>query len=121
VATALGTGLLTGLVITPPAGLLVGVLTALAFVLKRGRALLRLGAVACLLVTAAYVVELQWHYHLPLNGSWPVTFSKVATISWLSVGLLTADVVVEMVQRRRERPPRRGPDELGGPQPAGAR
>ena len=58
---------------------------------------------ACLLISAAYVVELQWHYKLPLNGSWPATFSKVATISWLAVGLLTADVIVEMVQRRRAR------------------
>ena len=103
VGTALATGLLTGLVITPLAGVFVGALTALAFVLPRGRALLRLGAVACLLISAAYVVELQWHYKLPLNGSWPATFSKVATISWLAVGLLTADVIVEMVQRQRAR------------------
>ena len=100
-ATAIGTGLITGFVITPLAGVFVGALTALAFVLQRGRALLRLGAVACLLISAAYVVELQWHYTLPLNGSWPATFSKVATIAWLAVGLLAADVVVEMVQRRR--------------------
>ena len=58
------------------------------------------GPVACLLISAAYVVELQWHYKLPLNGSWPATFSKVATISWLAVGLLTAEVITEMVQRR---------------------
>ena len=113
-ATAIGTGLLTGLVITPLAGVIVGVLTALAFVLHRGRALLRLGAVACLLISAAYVVELQWHYGLPLNGSWPATFSKVATISWLAVGLLAADVVVEMVQRSRGRHGQQGGDAPAG-------
>ena len=113
-ATAIGTGLLTGLVITPLAGVIVGALTALAFVLQRGRALLRLGAVACLLISAAYVVELQWHYGLPLNGSWPATFSKVATISWLAVGLLAADVVVEMVQRSRGRHGQQGGDAPAG-------
>jgi arabinofuranan 3-O-arabinosyltransferase len=102
-ATAVGTGIAAGLVITPPAGVFVGALTALAFALRRGRALLRFGALACLAITAAYVVELQWHYSLPLNGSWPATFSKVATISWLAVALLGADVVVEAVQRQRPR------------------
>ncbi|MGZ4620058.1 MAG: hypothetical protein ACXV3F_15445, partial [Frankiaceae bacterium] len=118
---ALGAGLLIGLVITPLAGAFVGALTALAFVLQRGRALLRLGAVACLLISAAYVVELQWHYKLPLNGSWPATFSKVATISWLAVGLLTADVIVEMVQSRRARRRERGESLAAGPQPRHAR
>ncbi len=91
--------------ITPVAGLVVLAMTVAALLVPRGRLLLRIGSVAALAASAAYVFEVQARYNLPETGQWVQAFHRVATISWLAAGLIVADVLVGWA--RRDDPPRR--------------
>ena len=44
--------------------------------------------------------QVQVRYDLPSNGTWVASFHKVATLSWITVALLVADVGVAWVRRR---------------------
>jgi hypothetical protein len=99
-ATAvLVSAVLAGLLINPVAGLIVFAATLTAVLLPRARALLRIGSVSALVVSAAYVLEVQARYHLPDSSRWPQEFHKVATVSWVAVALLVADVLVGWARR----------------------
>jgi hypothetical protein len=89
----------TAIVIRPVVAPIVAVLAIVGLVLPRGRALLRLGSAACLAGSALYVLQAQARYHLPSNGQWVSAFHKVATLSWLAVALLVADVVLGWARR----------------------
>ncbi|HMA45865.1 MAG TPA: discoidin domain-containing protein, partial [Frankiaceae bacterium] len=104
VASALSVTAVAAFLVHPAAGALVGLLTLAALLLPRGRLLLRVGSAGCLAVSAAYVLDLQARYRLPSDGDWVAAFHKVATVSWLAVALLAADVVVAWA-RRRSPPP----------------
>jgi len=69
--------------------------TAVAAVWPRARVLLTGGAVACVAVIAAYILELQVRYAFPLKLSWPAHFQLVAPLGWAAVGLVVADGVLE--------------------------
>ncbi len=102
IIATVGAGALAALLITPLAGLIVLACTALALVVPRGRTLLRVGSVAALLGSALYVLEVQARYKLPETGQWVQAFHKVATVSWMAVALLVADVLVGWARRDLE-------------------
>ncbi len=96
-------GGLAAALITPLAGLVAAACTIAALLVPRGRTLLRFGSVLALVISAAYVLEVQARYDLPETGQWVQAFHKVATISWLAVAFLVADVLVGWA--RRDVPP----------------
>ncbi len=98
IGTVVASGLAFAL-ITPLAGAIVLVLSAVATLVPRGRTLLRFGSVAALAVSAGYVIEVQARYDLPETGQWVQAFHRVATISWLAAALLVADVLVGWARR----------------------
>uniref|UniRef100_UPI0020244792 hypothetical protein n=1 Tax=Frankia sp. CiP1_Cm_nod1 TaxID=2897160 RepID=UPI0020244792 len=87
--------------VNPVASVVTGVSTLAALVLPRGRLLLRAAPAGLLLVSVGYVVQVQLRHHLPVNGEWVQAFDKIATVSWIAILLLAADVVVAAAQRRR--------------------
>jgi hypothetical protein len=89
----------TAIVIRPVVAPIVAALALVGLLLPRGRALLRLGSAACLAASALYVLQAQARYDLPSNGQWVAAFHKVATLSWLAVALLVADVVLGWARR----------------------
>jgi len=91
----------TALLISPLGGLLALLAALVGLLVPRGRLLLRLAAPACLLVSALYVFEVQLRFHLQDNGQWVHAFHRVAVLSWLTVVLLVADVLVGWARRDR--------------------
>jgi arabinofuranan 3-O-arabinosyltransferase len=85
---------LAAIFITPLAGLIVLAATLIGLFVPRGRLLLRVGSVGALAVSVGYVLQVQARYNLPETGQWVQAFHKVATISWLAVAFLVADVLV---------------------------
>jgi hypothetical protein len=101
----LGSAALAFALITPLGGLVVLVLALAALLIPRGRILLRAGSVAALIVSAAYVIQVQARYNLPETGQWVQAFHRVATISWLAAMLLVADVLIGWARRDVPRDP----------------
>ncbi len=100
-ALAAAVALVALALVNPVASVVTGVSTLAALVLPRGRLLLRVAPVVLLLVSVGYVVQVQLRHHLPVNGEWVQEFDKIATVSWIAILLLAADVVVAAAQRRR--------------------
>ncbi|CAI7975175.1 arabinofuranan 3-O-arabinosyltransferase [Frankia sp. Hr75.2] len=98
--TALATGAASVVLVAPLAGLVVAVLTAAALRIPRARPLLRVAPAACLALSALYILQVQARHDLPANGSWVAAFDRVAMISWLTVLLLAADMIVSLVRAR---------------------
>jgi hypothetical protein len=92
-------------IVNPVAGAVTAAVTLVAALAPRGRVLLRAGAVGVLLISVAYVLEVQARYHLPVNGDWVAQFSKVATLSWLAVLFLGADAALAVLRDRDARRP----------------
>jgi hypothetical protein len=109
---ALAVGLGATVVVNPAAGTVVAMLTLVALVTTRGRLLLRIAPPLCLAGSALYVLEVVGRYSLPSSGSWVANFTRVATLSWLAVLLLTADLVVTAATGRAAR--RAGTAATGG-------
>jgi hypothetical protein len=86
----------------------IGVVVAacvLAVLLRpRLRFLLTIGAPACVVITAVYVVVQQYRHRYPYEYFWVDHFDAIANIVWLGVLLLAADAVVELVRRRTRAP-----------------
>jgi hypothetical protein len=99
VVAALAAGGLAAAFVTPLAGVAVLGATVLALLVRRGRTLVRVGAVALFAVSAAYVLEVQARYDLPETSAWAQAFHRVATLSWVAVALLVADVLVGWARR----------------------
>lgn len=99
VLAALVAGALAAALISPLAGAGLLVVTAVAALAPYGRVLLRVGSVAALAISVAYVLEVQARYRLPDNSGWAEAFHKVATMSWLAIALLVADVLVGWARR----------------------
>ena len=99
VVAVLVTGLVVALVVKPLAAPFAMAALVLTVALPRGRLLLRIGAPLCLALTALYVGEVQFRFHLPNSGQWVPAFAKVATLSWFVVVLLVLDVVADWVRR----------------------
>jgi hypothetical protein len=90
---------LTALVVNPQSAPFAAAALLVAALIPRGRALLRIGAVACLVISTLYILEVQYRYALPSSGQWVKAFGKVATLSWFVVVLLLLDVVIEWLRR----------------------
>jgi arabinofuranan 3-O-arabinosyltransferase len=103
------------IVIKPVVAPIVLALAVLGLLVPRGRALLRLGSAACLMASAVYVLQAQARYNLPSNGQWVQAFHKVATLSWLAVALLVADVVIGWARRSELPPPDTAPVDSSTP------
>ncbi|MBX6388353.1 MAG: hypothetical protein IRZ08_05030 [Frankia sp.] len=107
-------------IVSPQAGAITAAVTLVAALVPRGRVLLRVGSVAALAISAAYVLQVQIRYNLPVNGSWVAKFDKVALVSWLAVLFLGADATLALLHGRAAR---RGAGTAPGPasaaQPAG--
>ncbi|WP_322779396.1 alpha-(1-_3)-arabinofuranosyltransferase domain-containing protein [Frankia sp. Cas4] len=86
--------------VNPAASIATGLATLAALLLPRGRTLLTLGPVAVLTLSATYVIQVQLRHSLPSDGEWVRAFARVATVSWIAVLLLGADVLVTAVQHR---------------------
>jgi arabinofuranan 3-O-arabinosyltransferase len=99
VVAAVVSTVLAAVFITPLAGLIVLAATLVAMFVPRGRLLLRVGSVGALAISVGYVLQVQARYDLPETGQWVQAFHKVATISWLAVAFLVADVLVGWARR----------------------
>ncbi len=101
VVTVLISGLAAAGVIAPVAGLLVGLVVAIALWRPGGRALLSLGTAAAIGVSALYVLELQIRYRFPSKLDWPQHFAKVVGLTWIGVALFAVDAVVQWLRDRQ--------------------
>jgi arabinofuranan 3-O-arabinosyltransferase len=115
VAVAVGVGLLGAVLTRPWLGGVAAVLTLAAMLAPAWRIVLRVGSVVCLAISAMYVIEVQARYHLPASGDWVSAFHRVDGVSYLSVILLVADVIVASALRRAhptppDAPPQKQPD-----------
>jgi len=103
VLLALGAGLVAGVLVDPLLGVAVLALVAVALRLgRRGRAVLTLGALAAFVPAAAFMVLRQlWRGGLRADFTWPTAFDLAHYLAWVALLLLAADVVIEVVNRRR--------------------
>jgi hypothetical protein len=123
VATSLGAAVITGVLVRPVWGVVVGVLVAAALLRPRARIALRLLPATLAVLIGAYTAWGQLRHRYPASFEWPTYFERARNVAWLAVLLLVADVVVGRVLRgRRSRPPTEpGPtDAPDGPDAAGA-
>jgi hypothetical protein len=64
----------------------------------RLRPLLTLGGPAALALTGLYVVVQQYRFTYFSDFGWPSHFERVNELAWLSIILLAADVLVELLR-----------------------
>jgi hypothetical protein len=95
--------IITGLIVTPIAGVIVGALTAAVMWRPRWRGLWSAGAVVAVGISSLYVLELQFRYRFPAKLDWPQHFAKVVSLTWIGIVLFGIDAVVEWL-RNRPRP-----------------
>jgi arabinofuranan 3-O-arabinosyltransferase len=105
VATAVGAGLVAGVLIKPLPGLLVGLLVLASLVRPRWRVVLAIGAPAAIALAGLYVLVQQTRHDYPPVFEWPTFFDRVHVLGWFAVALLAADAVVEAVRTRRRSEP----------------
>jgi len=98
--TALVVAFLSGMLVAPWVGLLVGG-AALAVLLVPGtRWLLTVGAPVALACTGLYVFVQQGRHSYPAGLDWPARFDAVHVVGWIAVLLLVTDVIVDAVRSR---------------------
>ncbi len=100
VVLAAAVALASLVLVNPVASIATGVGTLAAMVVPRGRLLLRIVPVGLLLASVGYVVQVQIRHDLPVNGEWVQAFDKIATVSWIAVLLMAAEVLVTVAQHR---------------------
>ena len=100
VAGTVAAGVVAALVADPVLGVLVAAATLAALVTRRGRAVLTVGAVSGLALSALYVVVQQYRHGYPSDFTWPENFRRVNLVAWAAVVLLGADVLVERLRAR---------------------
>jgi len=103
VVVALIVGLCTSAVISPWAGLPVGIATLLALVLGYGRVVLAMGSVGLLVVVDRMVSAGQSKFRYLAEFGWPNHFETASTLAWFAVAALGADALVQEVRDRRAR------------------
>ncbi len=100
VFAAAGAALIAMALVNPVAAIVTGLATLAALLVPRGRTLLTLGPAVLLALSAAYVIQVQLRHGLPSDGEWVRAFGRIATVSWIAVLLLGADVLVTALGRR---------------------
>jgi hypothetical protein len=101
IVTTIGAGFVAAFVARWWVGVVVAVCVLAVLLRPRLRFLLTLGAPACIVITALYVIVQQYRYRYPYGYFWVEKFGAVANVVWLGVLLLAADAVVELVRNRR--------------------
>jgi hypothetical protein len=79
----------------------VGAATVVVLLVPRLRIVLGLVAIAAVVAAGAFVALHQARYHVPADGSWPLSFNAASQLAWAGVVFLGADAAVEVVLRRR--------------------
>jgi arabinofuranan 3-O-arabinosyltransferase len=97
----LASAAVSGFVIGPWAAPVVGLAVAVVLLRPTLRALLTIGAVACVVISGLYVVQLEVRYRFPAGSDWPSNFSAVTWVAWLAVALLVVDAVIEHLRSIR--------------------
>jgi hypothetical protein len=101
--TAIGAGVLGAVLISPVAGLLVGLLALAALLRARWRVALAIGAPFALGLAGLFVLVEQMRHRYPPVFEWPTFFERVHVLGWLAVAFIAADALVEVVRTRRRR------------------
>jgi arabinofuranan 3-O-arabinosyltransferase len=114
-AASIGAGVVAGAVLVPAAGPAVALAVAGACLIRRGRVVLALAAVAGMLATAVVMVVVEGVGGYPGNGQWPSHFEAAAVVTWLALALAVAEASVRAARARRARPP--GPEASPPPSP----
>src|SRR5213079_3537546 len=91
----------SGFVIGPWAAPVVGLAAAVVLLRPTLRALLTVGAVACVVISGLYVTQLAVRYNFPPGADWPSSFTAVTWVAWLAVALLVVDAVIEHLRSVR--------------------
>jgi arabinofuranan 3-O-arabinosyltransferase len=99
-AASAAAGLVAGFAARWWIGVVVGGCVLAVLLRPRWRALLTVGAVACVAGTGVYVVVQQYRYRYPYDFFWVEHFSAVTNVAWIAVLLLLGDAVVEVVRSR---------------------
>ena len=97
VGTPVAVGLVAAFVATPAVGLFVAAATLVGALSRRGRVLLRVMAVAALVVVVGFVVVQQLRFGYPAQYDWPQRFLRFEYVPWVAGLLLVADVVLDYV------------------------
>jgi hypothetical protein len=92
---------ITGLMVAPWVGVLVGAV-AYALMAPVRRYILLLPGVL-LAAVGLYIVLAQGHYHFPSIFEWDTLFPYARTPAWIAVAILTADLVISIAQRASAR------------------
>ena len=113
----LTTGVIVGVASRPWIGLVAAAAVGATLWWPRARAVLTVGSVGALAVSALYVVVQQGRYRYPTIFNWPSNFGGVADVAWLAVMLLGADAFVQILRwrARRRAPGIVPPDEAAEP------
>jgi hypothetical protein len=98
--TGAAVGALAAVIASPLAGSAVGIATVVALLAPRVRIVLGLAAIAAVVAAGAFVAVHQARYHVPADGSWPISFNTASQLAWAGVVFLGADAVVDAVLRR---------------------
>lgn len=106
VVVAVGlSAVVSGLVVVPWVGLLVGGLTWLALARPRWRLALRFGPAAILTFVTLYMAIAQFFRHYPARFDWASFYEGLRIPTWIAVLLLGADALIELVGRARRPEP----------------
>jgi hypothetical protein len=100
VAVVVGMAALGWALAGPAVGAITGLAAAAGTRSERARPLVLAGSAAALALAALYVVGIQLLHHPEPGLDWPSEMRKAHPLGWLSVLLLTADVVVARAWRR---------------------
>lgn len=109
-----GVGAVTGMVITPAAGALVGLVVLITLSVRQSRLLLTFGAIGSAALAAGYTLVNQARYDHPTGFGWSDYFHKVHAIAFIAIALLAADALVELIRHRSATTPHPdSPDRMG--------
>jgi hypothetical protein len=101
VAATVAAGVVAGAVADPLLGVAVAAAVLAASMTRRGRALLTVGAVGAMALSAMYVIVQQYRHGYRADFSWPEHFRRINLLAWAAVLLLGADALVERLRARR--------------------
>jgi hypothetical protein len=96
-------GAVTSAIISPRAGLPVGLAAFLALVVGYGRVFLAVGSVGLLVAVDRMVTSGQSKFRFLAEFGWPTHFETASTLAWFAVAALGADALVQEVRDRRAR------------------
>jgi hypothetical protein len=97
--TTIVAAVVSGAIVRPWVGLLVGAAVLLVLLRPRWRGVLSLFPFVALGLCGLYVAVVQFRSHYPVGLEWPGAFWRVRTLGWLAIVFLAADVLVGVARR----------------------